>query len=394
MSLSELLNKKIFYYFILIPFFKPGYFETIGILDIIFNLWRVVSSGIIVLVYMKNNKASKFMIYLFLFQIILLYSTIINSGDIVRMVMYIAMNLGICAVIELGLMYNKEMFIESFYKLINLIVWINFILFIIFPNGIYTNAAGRGNFIDIDNLIAPVLIVAILISIICSYIKFKKIKGKYIITIIISVITIILVWPATAVVALFGSLGLIIVNIISKKIYTIFNIYTYLGLYVLSFFGFVIFQFQNKFSLIIETLLGKSLTFSGRTIIWENFIEVLKQSEYLKWIGRGVQPSNTLYVHKFGMSTHLHNQIFNIILESGFIGLLLFTIIIVIVVKVLYKNRCVYLSKVLSAILFGFFVLMLMEAFRNITMFITVLAFSYSVGYLKSDYKKNYNICK
>lgn len=387
-SLSNLLNNKLFYYFILFPFFKPGYFETIGILDMTFNIWRILASGIIILIYIKNNKVSKFMIYLFLFQFMTLYSTIVNNGDIIRGVMYVAMNLGICSVIELGLMYNKKVFVETFYNLVNLIIWINFILFIIFPNGIYTNAAGRGNFINIDNLIAPVLMVGILISIICSYIKLKKVKGKYLITIIISVVTIVLVWPATAIVALFGSLVLIIFNKVFKKLYRSINIYTYLAVYILSFFGFVVFKFQDKFSFIIENLLGKSLTFSGRTIIWDNFIEVLKQSEDLKWIGGGVQPNNILYVPRFGMSTHLHNQMFNIILESGFIGLFMFVIMIAVVARVLYKNRELYLSKVLSSILFGFFILTLMEICRDTTMFIAVLAFSYSVGYLKINIKK------
>lgn len=391
MSILSLLNTRWFYYFLLIPFFKPGYFETINSLDLLFNFWRVLSSVIIICIYVKNNKVSKFILYILLFQFVIICSTIINNGDIVRATMYSIMNLGICSLVEIGLYYNKKLFIDSLYKLLDLLVIINFIVFIIYPEGIYINSAGRGNFIDIDNLLAPVLMIAILISMINAYVNNRKMKVRYLITIIISSITIILIWPATAVAALFITLALIITNLIIKESYKILNIKINMIIYVSIFLGFTVFQIQNKFSFIIEGILGKSLTFSGRTIIWNHFFDLLKKSKMLMLIGNGIQAENVIYVSDFGQNIHLHNQIFNIILESGVIGLILFLIIIVKSSSKLYKYRNRKIAQILSAIMMGYLLIMLMEISRNPTIFICVLSLANSIKYLDTNQIKSNN---
>ena len=42
------------------------------------------------------------------------------------------------------------------------------------------------------------------------------------------------------------------------------------------FYGIVLLRLQNIFSFIIQNILGKDLTFTGRTRIWDNAIEFIK----------------------------------------------------------------------------------------------------------------------
>ena len=53
------------------------------------------------------------------------------------------------------------------------------------------------------------------------------------------------------------------------------------------------------------------------------------------------------------------------------IRLVLLTIMVVIVNRVFYKNRCLYMFKIVSVTLFRFFILTIMKIFRNTTTFIS-----------------------
>ncbi|MFQ7823136.1 O-antigen ligase family protein [Clostridium sp.] len=372
------LNKSIFYYFILIPFLKPGYFESINILDNLFNAWRFLSSAIVISMYIKGNKVSKFVLTLLFFQLTLLISTLINKGDIVRWAMYSGINLSIAMIIELAFKNNIKIFLKVLYRLLSVIIVINYILLIIYPNGIYLVAGERGNFIDMDNLLAPTIIPGVLFAMMYSYIVYKKLKKIPLLIITISALTIIYVWPATAVVALFFALTLSAITIFSKKGAFLLNIRTYIVSYVVFFITIIFYNLQDKISFIIEDILGKSITFSGRTIIWENYFYVIKQSLQSMFLGFGVKSSNVLYNPTFGRNTHMHNQFFNIQLEGGLLAVLFFIVLIIMASNRLYKNRNDKIVKILSAFLFSFLLLMSMEVFRNMVMFIAILSFSYN----------------
>lgn len=373
------LNKSIFYYFILIPFLKPGYFETINILDNLFNVWRFLSSAIVISMYIKNNKVSKFVLTLLFFQFTLLLSTLINSGDIVRWAMYTGMHLSIAMIIELSFKNNSNtLFLKVLYRLLSVIIVINFILLIMYPNGIYLVAGERGNFIDMDNLLAPTIISGVVFTMMYSYIVYNKLKKIPLLIIVISVLTIIYVWPATAVVALFFGLTLTFITIFMKKGTSLLNIRTYIISYVVFFITIIFYNRQGKLSFVIENVLGKSITFSGRTIIWENYFHVMKQSFKSMFLGLGVQSSNVLYNPTFGKNTHMHNEFFNVQIEGGILAVVFFIILIIMAANRLFKNRNDKIVKILSAFLFSFLLLMSMEVFRNMGMFIAILSFSYN----------------
>ncbi|MFR3202482.1 MAG: O-antigen ligase family protein [[Clostridium] leptum] len=65
----------------------------------------------------------------------------------------------------------------------------------------------------------------------------------------------------------------------------LFNFRNYLILNILLFFVIVIFRMQNLFAFLIEDILHKNLTLTGRTVIWDRTLELIGEKPIL---GHGV----------------------------------------------------------------------------------------------------------
>ena len=192
--------KFIFYFIVAIVFVKPRYFEEFNILDNILNCLRFLFSFYIITTYLKKGKVSKIFIYFFLFNIFLLITTMFNSQDILRAIMYLGINMSIVVILEEKFRRNNIIPFEAFYISYCIMVILNFICLLLYPNGLYTQAGDRGNFFNIVNLLGHILIVSIMLSVI--NIHEKKYKKLAYITIFISLFTIIITWSVTGMISI------------------------------------------------------------------------------------------------------------------------------------------------------------------------------------------------
>lgn len=90
---------------------------------------------------------------------------------------------------------------------------------------------------------------------------------------------------------------------------------------------------------IIKTFFGKTLTFSGRTYIWNYALDKLVSNPLL---GNGFNSTHYLLENKIipsyeRVAAHTHNGFLELFLQSGFIGLLLGVIIILIAFRYTFK---------------------------------------------------------
>ena len=86
-----------------------------------------------------------------------------------------------------------------------------------------------------------------------------------------------------------------------------------------AFFAIVIFRMQDRFAFLIEGILGRSITFTDRTYIWDQAMNLLHGNHLLvgyggSYLANGVNVSGKLF-------QHAHNEILNIMLLGGLLSL-------------------------------------------------------------------------
>lgn len=191
---------------------------------------------------------------------------------------------------------------------------INFITVIFYPNGMYVNRWGiyLNYFLGAKNVFA-------LYSLPCvTLIGYKIITGtkkfSYLIILLLSFLSSVIVWSGSNMLII----GLMIIGILSAnyftKFYKLFNFRNYLIITLFIFVTIVIFQNLKVFSWLIETVLHKDLTLTGRIGIWDSSIRVIKERPIF---GYGVLDGNAIIRitnNRFGINTH------NMFLWCLFIG--------------------------------------------------------------------------
>lgn len=380
---------KIKYFLLLIPFFKTDFIARFYLLNSIFNFWKLGSIIFVFFLIILNRKFSKSYFTMLLFCLLPIITTFITSGNI-----SMAFNLygGILAI---SYLFEKDgdklPFLETLLVCFEIVIYINFITMIFYPNGLYSTGnvmigtAFDNWFLGYKNT----MVVYFLPAFILSYIL-KNLTGKKLSFILLSVvitISIVLSRSSTTLVGGFIMLVFTIFKRLRNKI-SIFNLKNYLIFSFLLFFLIVIFRFQNIFSFFIVDILHKDLTFTNRTYLWDvTLTHILNKPIF----GHGVSINivrNLMYNSSTIISAH--NQILEYFYIGGLIEVLLFIFLILIAVKNCKKY---YNDKNVQIISFGFFVfqiLNLTEVYFNPIIYITVIFTLYSFKYLVINKDKDF----
>ena len=123
---------------------------------------------------------------------------------------------------------------------------------------------------------------------------------------------------------------------------------------------FIILKIQYLFDWLVVQILHKSLTFTGRTIIWDRVLVLIKRKPLL---GYGFQ-TNEIVSNYLGNRAfvHAHNTILDIVYKGGLLTLLVFFKMIYYPIHELYTSRKNKLSSFISFILFCIFIMCIFEA--------------------------------
>lgn len=112
------------------------------------------------------------------------------------------------------------------------------------------------------------------------------------------------------------------------------------------------------FSGFIEGVLHKSITFTGRNLLWQEALQLINNNPY---IGYGRVSTN--YISIWGGKYSSHNIILELLLQGGIVALIPFLVIIFKAIKMLNKYRNSDLGNMLFMALFLMFISLMMEAF-------------------------------
>lgn len=364
------------YFLLLIPFFKSPYFgATAPLINNVYNVCQIISAIIISFLILRKKKVSKIIIYITLFEAVIILSTIINDGSLKSTILDAIQAIVLCMIVDYGIQYNKQALLKGILFIFELLITINALTIFIYPNGMYinpTNGFSENWFLGFDNSHIVYLLIGITISVIYSYLYFKKLTIRTYYLIIISFITIISRWTATGVIGL----SLLILYLLLKSAinkFKFFNIRNYTLIAFGSFLGIIVFRIQNYFSYLIVDVLKKDLTFTNRTYIWDRTIHFMKQSPYL---GCGyLDGAIRQYKYHIWGAVHAHNQVLEVLYLGGTILAIILVLIIILMIRSLNQYRTYKITKFISWIIFIFMIMMLTEVYEFEKLFLlTTLA--------------------
>jgi exopolysaccharide production protein ExoQ len=344
---------------------------------------RVISFIIVcgLYIFRKNRKLpsiSKFTILPFLYMGILLLSTVINNGDIAKYLGYFITCIGLLLLIELYSKVGPDSLMAALVYIFRFMVYINFILLILYPNGVYTvsdiysSAVTRYNFLGLDNQTGPYFILLMSLSLCRQFSKGNRIDLLCKMDILVCTISTIYLWSATAIVGFFV---FYLFYLLALK-YNIVNLRASYKVIGVIFVIVVLFQGTTLLKPIFEGLLNKDVTLTGRTYIWKEAISMIFKNPLL---GYGIQESpNLVYFFVYQDYRTAHNEYLQILINGGIGCIVLLLAQLSKVKQVINKpknrNRS---SMILSAGIVALLVMMLTESYGQMLCFYVMIFYSY-----------------
>lgn len=370
----NIYNNPIIILFLLIPFFKPTIFSFIApAIDSFFDVWKIISMVSVVLLYINYKKLSKIIVFITIYLIIFLLSTYINKGNFVKYISFCVNTLGISLLTELCIKNNCTVFFRSLFYLFFTLISVNFITYFIYPNGI-AYYDGRQYLLGIDNDFSTIFIPAMCIGFMHSIFKNKKLTIPYLLLLILISINTIVAWSATGIVMWFIMMFYILF-IYKKNKYLNIDMRLLLMVFIVMEIAFVFLRVQDIFAYIIEDILGKSLTFTGRTEIWDVVAKLIEKKPIL---GYGFYNNYIIYTYIY--RAHAHNTILEITLKGGLAALILFLNILVSVASKLSKYKKNYISGIISITIFSMLLGMITEDFMQTDLLYLLIVCGYHIS--------------
>lgn len=361
-------NDILIYVFMLIIFFEPQIFKEdsfIGTnyIDYVYKIAKMGCFILALIIYLKNNsyKISKLLLSIILLQFIMLISTIIFKGNIMRFIGPAITTVTMCMIAEL--LIKKEILIPTLKKVNKYFVFcfiINLISMILIDFTDFSKIT-RVYFLGIDNRFIFTLLPWILFEGIVSLNKSNKLDKRWKIIFGISELILIYKDSVAAMICLF----LYVFTIIGSKKQIKLKNSIFFG-YIITNVSIIIFKIQKIFTYAIS-LVKKDITFSGRTYIWDGVINAFNEFPI---IGQGMQSiefdknffynSSAPYYLECCKVVHAHNSLMTLLYRGGILSVIIYLGIIYKAIKKLYLN---YLNKYARLFLITLIIILLTSIF-------------------------------
>lgn len=359
-SFSKKNFKKIILYSILIfAFIKPDSLEYIGLkwLD---TLLILIDSTVMVVLFLflitKKYRISNCSIIILLIYISIGVCTIFGQKDYFSLLKVAGTSFGFALFTDFMLQRNPDIYFKASITTLIILFSINFITIIIYyPTGMYEmeKIVGDLYFMGHDNGMIYNLIPLSALSLLYAYLK----KGKFVTWYTICALfllfaSVIYVQSATGIIE--GILLLLLVfmydnKYLSRIIKPSILIFIYLLFNVL----IVFMRIQNYFSWFIVDMLGKDLTFTGRTILWDYTIYKVMKNHFMGYGTGVVIPGTNNHTYP-----HCHNLLLDFLFKGGIFALIFFILLLCVFSKYYYR---VVDKKIAKLILIPLFILLFGE---------------------------------
>ncbi|MED0654835.1 hypothetical protein P4S88_12340 [Anoxybacillus geothermalis] len=352
-------------FFLILPFLNIYYFKLEDIKPIILLCQLIVIILALVIIFKNLNI---FIILLICLMSIVLFSSAINHTLSFGIIFSILGLISLCIYISYLILNYPSELLKGLFYLCGTVLVINFTTLLL-PDGIATSWNGYPIFfLGGKNSVQLTTIMCIGIIAVYSYYFHQKLKILYFSLIIIGIISMFLSQSGTGIV-----LSLLLLSYLFVRIPVTLN--RFLLFYLILFFSIVIFRAHEVlFGDFLINYLHKDLTFTGRTLIWDYVLDILPNS-WLLGFGRG----SSLISNSFDNLYETHNGVLEILMSSGYLGIIFFTLIIFMIGNKLDKSKN-DISKALTMTIMGLLILGLTESIFFKNEFWIILTMSYGVN--------------
>lgn len=328
--------------FISFVFFPPFFITYLPTASALLWYVKLFVMAFIILIAIKNYQYIgvgfvTITVYFFSFVV----ATILTNGNVLKSLSAVMPQ--ICYLLYADIMLHKKAkkYVDAFSKLIAFYIIINAVTLILFPDGIgmflpgydFLRVDSRMNWLGLDNGYIKYFLVAIVVF---SFSLREKPKYRNILFLIM-LITMVYVWSGTGIVCLVIML-LYIFFISKKQIVKYVNYWICTAIGLISYLGIVIFRVADLFADFIVGYLGKDVTFTGRTLLWDQALLLVSKHPL---IGYGVYDYDLLVSSANGQAYSAHNTILQMMLMGGVLSLFCFIMIILLAGRNLSAFRSV-----------------------------------------------------
>ena len=322
----------------------------------------------------------KFNLYVNLWWLFYVVNTFIHANDVGITPVFTWLNVAL--LLLLGTKYwsdNMRSALKALTIIFSFLIYLNGVLLILFPNGLWIDPAWVGRGSDVRFLFGNQnqtgLVCLFAISLQCLYtFAYKAGRFNLFLLIVVSLASIIFLGSMTSVIGVSLITLYIILNRFFKnpKLLLIIFFIIYIAIFLLIiWFGNDIDQVKWVASF-IEGTLNKDTTFSKRTTIWENAVNLIQRSPI---VGYGIQNVDWNDEHLQGSGAH--NLWVMLLLNGGIISCFSFIFLTLYAIRnaLLQKSKITTTAVIALCILF---VMSFFEAYNIIYMFFFLQLVYYS----------------
>ncbi len=285
-------------------------------------------------------------------------SAIINGSiiDIPELTRYIA----IVLIIDYYALYLDQL-IRSLMLIFEFMVYYNFYVLINMQRDIY---GGYFAALGYDNDFTKYMLVAYLVAILYNQITGKRARSFCLIV----VVHLSLFYPMVGT----GVMALFVIDCIVFAAFARLGYFTFaqsLIAYLVLQFGIVFFRIQNIFEFLIVNILGKDLTLTGRTDLWDRAMSVITNHII---IGHGdmAQSFEALVLN----DVYCHNTFLEVLFRGGIISMILWIAIVVITNRKVYSLLDRKTAAYCSSIVMGLWIVAIGESLLQFSVTVSLFA--------------------
>ena len=371
------LNKREAWMFLLIlPAVLPaGLIYYLNISHIVMYL-KIVVMVLLLLEYCQRRiPIDNYLMLVSVYLLILLFSTYLYGGDLSK---YFTVFLNVFYPVlwcRLSFEENRvDGIMHKLSKFLFLTALIDDVVWLLFPNGIVVTQTGElttgMGLISNDNSLTPYLIAGCMLTLFSNVRNKEDSLMKDIATLVVFTFAMYYVFTGVGIIVSLICSVLLLTFKYSSTLKNILNFKRIVFIVVVLFVVFCIFRATNWIST-FSIALGSSVTFSGRTKLWEYAKTLIATHPIL---GYGVQKD--VYMRGYSYRTTPHNMYFQMLIWSGIIGTFpLIGILILAIRKVSFYWKERKDIRVLSLGVIGVLIYFLFEVHTSVQLLWMVLSY-------------------
>lgn len=347
------------------PFFQPDTAFLWGVPHIvgIYFYARTLSMAAIFTLFICFARRDIFSLLALALSFIVLVSCAINEGDLRFWFDDWAMITSAVLLVAWGSRRHLKELLWAVMVVATVLSVCDIVSYFLFPAGIYGPEETRLDhfFFGHRNAIFNLVIPAAGCSLLLDALNAKRVSPRPIVLALMGLFQVFWNYSATTSVAMIFIIALVVLfqwrmprRLLNGLTVAVGGVGVFLVL--------VIFRLQDACAVFITQVLGRSVTFTGRTYVWDRAIDLAAQEPLHTLLGFG-PGANAVDLLSFNGLTyyHTHNEVLWLWFTGGIMALVVALAMVALVVKSLYQTRASYVTAVLVAVTSGLAVILLME---------------------------------